>query len=482
VVESGQQDTGFNNIPASITLVSGPGTLTGATSGTFFNGVASFSLQVSTAGHYLIRLTAGNLITDMSFDAAGPFNRRQPFGTGSGSSTPNVYYSVAPLSQAAQTTLSTVRAKYGFIYGGNYFVNYSGMDEKWFLDRTGTQWYVITPAGRILRWLGGSSFADPIDPTTNLSTVTVVDSMAWDDPNNLFQAPLNSTLTTAQQTALSNLRAQYGFVFNGSYSQSYHNLNAKWFLDRSGNTTTGWYVIRTNGDVQHWNGVIGGVDSFTTVATVSATVWDDPNLLLQADLHLAGSWTPNGTQQPSNTATTVSNLRAQYGFVTTGNYFQSYHGLNAKWVMDRSGNSTTGWYLIRTNGDIQHWGGVNGLGQDILTTVATVSPLVWDDPTLLLQADMRTATAWTSANQLAAINLRETYGFIFTGSYFQSYNGLNAKWIMDRSGNSTTGWYVIRADGRIQHWTGTVNGVDQFTTIATLNPLVWDDPSLLLFA
>jgi hypothetical protein len=342
------------------------------------------------------------------------------------------------LSQTDQTQLSQLRALYGFYFTGSYSQDYEGLNAKWFLDRTGMHWYALFSDGSLKQW---NLF--PFEHFT--ATITTVSVLAWDDPTLLLQAPL--LLSAPDQTQLSQLRAQYGFYTTGSYSQSYNGLNAKWFLDNTGQQ---WYAIRTDGRLQQWNGLVDGVDKFTTVATVNALVWDDPNLLLQAPLKVS-----------EFALTLLSALSQGNGFHFGGSYWLNYlnKNLNEKWFQDGQNN----WYFITPQGDVSNDGVFISVGLD---------PEFWDDPTLMFNARLSTA------GQAELSALQQQFGFYFTGDYSLSYNQLNARWFQDRQGF----WYAIRTDGSLQRWNGLVNGVDTFTTIATVDKQVWTDPNLLFLA
>jgi hypothetical protein len=120
-----------------------------------------------------------------------------------------------------------------------------------------------------------------VDGVDNFSSTATVNALAWDDPSLLRQARLSQFLSAADQAQLSELQQQYGFYSTGDFLQNHHGLNARWFLDYTGRQ---WYAVFTDGVLKRWDGFINGVDSFTPVPTgpVSALVWDDPNLLLQA--------------------------------------------------------------------------------------------------------------------------------------------------------------------------------------------------------
>jgi hypothetical protein len=206
-------------------------------------------------------------------------------------------------------------------------------------------------------------------------------------------------------------------------------------------------VILPNGSIEPW---LGGTGLGAPVAMVNPDVWVDPNLLLEAGLNLSAA----ATNQ-------LSALSQTYGFHFGGSYYLNFlnQGFNEKWFQD--GQNT--WYYIKTDGSIYQGDG---------TLITQVVPQVWDDPSVLFEAKLSAS----AQAQLSA--LQQQYGFQFVGDYYQAYNGLNAKWFQDRQGFQ----YALRTDGRLQLWNGVVGGVDQFTDVATVDPMVWTDPYLLFMA
>ena len=72
--------------------------------------------------------------------------------------------------------------------GGNEYLNYGGLNEKWFTAPGGT-WYYITPTGQLYRWLGGASLAgDPL--------VATLDSTYWTNTALLYNAQANNPPAT----------------------------------------------------------------------------------------------------------------------------------------------------------------------------------------------------------------------------------------------------------------------------------------------
>src|SRR4029077_16277028 len=94
--------------------------------------------------------------------------------------------------------LNALRQQYGFYYGGSYYLNSSGMNEKWFLDAN-NNWYIITADGTVSRWNNGGS----------LPKVASADPRVWNDPTLLFFADLSQFLAPADLAKLGQLRQQY---------------------------------------------------------------------------------------------------------------------------------------------------------------------------------------------------------------------------------------------------------------------------------
>ncbi|MFO0864172.1 MAG: Ig-like domain-containing protein [Gemmataceae bacterium] len=228
--------------------------------------------------------------------------------------------------------------------------------------------------------------------------IATLSPLVFDDPSLLTKAPVS--LTDAQKTQLSQLKTTYGFVSGGG----------KWFLDR-GNQ---WYSIGSDGTLRKY-----GANQL--IATVSILVFDDPTLLSNAPVALTDA-----------EKTQLSQLRMTLGLVSGG----------GKWLQDRSSQ----WYFISADGTLRKFG-TNQL-------VATLSVLVFDDPTLLTRAPV----TLSDAEQTQLSQLRLAYGFVSGGG----------KWFQDRSSQ----WYFISADGGLRKY-----GTN--TLIATLSVLVFDDPALL---
>jgi hypothetical protein len=256
---------------------------------------------------------------------------------------------------------------------------------------------------------------------------------------------------------LSQIAAEYGFYSTGDFDLSYHNLNAEWILDRTGQ----WYALFSDGTLKKWNGMIKGSDSFTVVTGISlgAAIYTNPNLLLEADV---------SQFLTAADLTQLGALEQQYDFVPSTNYWTNFDGVNERWIKSDTGV----WYIIEPNGNI--------VTSDFATTIASVNPLVWDDPSQLTGAAPFTpALTATTPAQLGA--LRTQYGFFYAGSFDYSAFGDQEKWFQGTNPKTgVTSWYAIYSGGGIWQWDPTQK--NPFTLIAVVDVAVYQSPNLLLGA
>lgn len=297
--------------------------------------------------------------------------------------------------------------------------------------------------------------------------------------------------TPAQQADLSQLREDYGFRFAGTYYFNSAGMQEKWFVSRA--TPLTWYIIKPDGTLHRWDGSGLLPSDFVKIDAHPATVgvlegvnpitWDDPNLLFMASIDLSAA------EQGD-----LSQLRADYGFYFSNSYYQNSavgRNFNEKWFRDRSPTPT--WYIIKPDGRLYQWDGSGYTDNDFIPIDAhpatplvkdPVSPLVWDDPNLLLQAPL----TLPAAQQAIVSELREDYGFYFAGSYYQNSFGRNEKWFRDRSAAPT--WYILDSEGDLFKWDGSGNlnadfsqiDADPSSSAFRVDPRVWDDPDLLFRA
>jgi hypothetical protein len=338
-------------------------------------------------------------------------------------------------------SLPVLRRQHGFHFAGSLHQNAFGANEKWFRDRD-LRWYFILPNGQIRLWRQGAALS-----TSPL--IATVASAVHGDPALLFNAEL--ALTEEERRQLSSLQKEHGFRFAGSFYQNAFGANEKWFKDRDQQ----WFVITPDGQLRQWDGG-ANLSTSPTSATVPPLVYDDPTLLFNAEVML----TEDEQEQ-------LSSLRKAHGFAFAGSFYQNAFGANEKWFRDRHQE----WFVITPDGQLRQWDG--GANLSTSPTIAAVSPLVYDDPALLFNAEVKLDEEERA--QLA--NLQSSFGFRAAASDYRDYFGFNEKWFLDRDNL----WYIITPDGTIRLWTGDANILDD-NVIAVVTPLAYDLLALLFGA
>ena len=247
---------------------------------------------------------------------------------------------------------------------------------------------------------------------------------------------------------VSELQEQYGFYFTGDYSFNVHKHNEKWFKDRWGR----WTALTPDGYFHRWNDA-----SFTSspvIARANQAVYNNPNLLFNAEVSLS---------EEDNSQ--LTKLREDEGFHFVGSYHFNVHGFQEKWLQDRWGD----WHAITPDGDIKKW---NEDSLDTSAIIATVNPLVYDDPNRLFDAEVSIPSNIVDL----LIELRRDEGFYFTGDYQFDVHGNDEKWFKNRDGD----WFSMTPDGVLYQWDDV--HLESNPTGDELNPLVFDDLNLLFDA
>jgi hypothetical protein len=353
---------------------------------------------------------------------------------------PTLFFNAtATLPQSTQISLTQLRTDYGFRLQGSLWTNSSGYKEKWFTDRSGV-WHVILPTGEIRKADSANLF--------NGTFVAQVDPLVYDDPNALFNAPV--TLSSAMNTLLTQLRKDNGFFINGSDWLNSSGYREKWLMDRAG----AWYVLLPNGELRKVDNA--RLDQGTLKATLDPLVYDDVTKLTKAPVSLTTAQTD-----------ALSLLRKDNGFRSTGNFSLNAYGYREKWIQDRSGL----WFVLLPNGDLRKVDAGANLKNGTLK--ATVDPLVYDDPTLLLNAAV--ALTQTAKDQLS--QLRKDYGLFVNGSDWFNSSGYQERWLQDRSGK----WYVLLPNGELRQANAGAN-LRNGTLLAAIDVLAYDDVKLLTAA
>jgi len=351
----------------------------------------------------------------------------------------------AMIAPATVTLMSQLRAANGFYFAGDFSKNVTGNNEKWFKDRSNNYFFIL-PNGDVFKW-DGISFATSTVVSLRIAQLGV---LVYDDPHQLFNAPITVPAHVADY--LPQLRTTYGFKYLGSYFQNAFGANEKWFQDRNSN----YFIILPNGDLLRWDGIsFASTRSNHLVANLGAFVYDDPNLLFNADL-------------PTNPASLaqLEFYRTTYGFYYLGTYHQSIFGENEKWFSDRTGSL----YFLLTNGALIKWNGIS-FASSKASPIANLGSLVYDDPNVLFNANVSFSSA--SVTQLAT--LRTTYGFYFLGQFYNNLTGNNEKWFQDRNQN----YYFLLSNGDLIKWDAISVATSKANPVANVGVIVYDDPFLL---
>jgi hypothetical protein len=162
----------------------------------------------------------------------------------------------------------------------------------------------------------------------------------------------------------------------------------------------------------------------------------------------------------------LGQLRDQFGFQFVGSYLVNCEGFGEKWFKDRLGN----WFALTPDGSLVRWDG-KSFNSSARNVVATLSPLVFDDPDLLFRAQVN-----LSADALAAAaQLQEQFGFHLVGSLMENLLGFGEKWFQDQGGN----WFALVPDGSLVPWDRRSFASSAQKTITHLDALFYDDPELL---
>jgi hypothetical protein len=235
------------------------------------------------------------------------------------------------------------------------------------------------------------------------------------------------------------------------YHQNDLGQNEKWVVGNGSNALWGWYEIGTDGTIRPW---LGG-DSFgAPVATLGSAVWANPGLLNTPPAATSSSVTGsvnNGTLTLSGLQGFTGTLRVNVSASNSaGSASQSFqvNVTNAALTLAPVANVTAAY-----GGRVQvAMNAANAGGQPVNYQVQVSG----DNP---------------------AYDLQQQLNLTYTGNLMQNAVGLNEKWLQSTTSNlANGGWYAILPDGEIRPWTG---GTTTGATVATLDPAVYADPTLL---
>jgi hypothetical protein len=408
----------------------------------------------------------------------------------------------------------------GLTFGGNYFQNSNGVQEKWM--QAGGDWYAILPNGQLRRWLG--TLSQTMSPA---GLVSVLDPTYHADPSKLWNAPTGPVYQLDQQL---------GLAYPGSYYENGNGLNEKYVTGSNGD----WYAILPNGELRKWLGTVAQTLSPAgLVASLEPAYWADPARLWQAEpggynpklgvvfsgnqltitpelgyvgpffvqvtasdgkdsaartfkitvTNSAPALTPVPDQTMAKDSSKTVTLSAsdangdpvkytatltndvnklaylvdqQLGITFNGSHSLGAHGLNEKWL-----SSTTGdWFAILPNGQLRKWlGSYSATFDQPQGLVATLDPTFYADPSKL----------WNSQSTLA-YKLDQQLGLYFSGSYSENAHGFGEKWMPSSSGD----WYGIFSNGQLRKWLGNIaQTMSPAGLVATLDTAYWEDPKRL---
>ena len=161
--------------------------------------------------------------------------------------------------------------------------------------------------------------------------------------------------------------------------------NQGWFVDATplDDAEFGTTITSTHLAVATLNAASGRLDLLTAVmrqmgAIMGITAGDSPDLM--------GGVLKTGTRDLPAATSLLSSWKASGGFHFAGSYFQNLFGQNEKWFQDRNQN----FYGILPNGNLIRYDGVSLITSEV-TPVANLGVAVYDDPTLLFNAQVTIA-------------------------------------------------------------------------------------------
>ena len=257
--------------------------------------------------------------------------------------------------------------------------------------------------------------------------------------------PLSVTIS---EDVLERLRLDYGFYYKNTFHFNVQGQNEKYFQDRDDD----WYFILPDGSIYQWQNDIQNRDEF--VEQVDTAIYENPLLLIDA---------PPTFLRSEVKALEV--LRRDHGFKYATTFYKNQSGQQEKYIQSREDI----WHFIMPDGKIYEWqNDINN--RDVC--VGEVSPIVYDDPYLLINAEFEL----TEDEQEELSDLRKDFGFRFSQSYYRNTHGAFEKFIQDRDGI----WYYMMPNGSIYLWEGVIDLEDE--SVGEAGALAYDNPDLLFNA
>ncbi len=144
--------------------------------------------------------------------------------------------------------------------GNNMWLNWGGKNEKWFWDKSGTQYFIV-PDGTVYRY--------DYSGTANGTPIAWLNSTYWATPTLISNATAPPTLHGLEQNL--------GLTPQGNNMWlNWGGKNEKWFWGKNGTQ----YFILPNGQLYLWNGI--SLSTSTLVANLNSYYWTDPSLITSA--------------------------------------------------------------------------------------------------------------------------------------------------------------------------------------------------------
>jgi hypothetical protein len=274
---------------------------------------------------------------------------------------------------------TVVQQRYALTFGGNFYQNFLGQNEKWLRsslpasdpnsNSANGNWYLIFPDGSLHAWTGGSTFGP---------TLAQLDPSFWANPIN--QLELASLGDPAVAGTAANLAQTYDLGFAGSYYHNYLGDGEEWLQSslpgsdpRSNSSHGGWYMLFPDGTIRPWDGTKSSSQTLPAIGMVNPLFWQtNPDALVTSPV-------------ASLAYTTEQGLALTF----TGNYHQNSYNSNEKWLRSANGNNAAfgNWYAIFPDGTVRAWNGsTTASGVASAPVLATLTTSYWYNPNYLLMA------------------------------------------------------------------------------------------------
>ncbi len=270
-----------------------------------------------------------------------------------------------------------LKQQLGLSYGGSYYANSWGAQEKWLLGAN-YQWYIVLPMGELRRWSGTLASTLAAD-----ALVATLGAAYYDDPSLLWNA----------QLALSMGAAPASLAFNG---------NQLTLQPAPG--FSGSLVVQVTAS----DGSVTATQSFT----VNVVPYAPPTLSPLANQTVTAGQGPLAVNlilsNPSGLALTCSaqvsggdsqayELKQQLGLTGGASGSTNALGLQEKWLL----GANYQWYILLPSGELRRWSGTVNATLSATALIATVDLSCYNDPSKLWNAQpIVPATVQVSGNQL----------------------------------------------------------------------------------